>query len=125
MRHLLQHAQVQLSALDKRRRLADVDTLDPIARDGVEHIDVGVGVDEELPVAHGDGGGDGRVHDLAVPGLATLHVHVDSESVEDQQEFTVRELDGPQGIHGRIGQEAEHLVVGVDKSCAERGKQIK
>ena len=73
MRHLLQERQVELPTPDEGPRLPDVDGLDPIAADDVKHVHVGVCVDEEAPVAHGDAvGGGGGVHDLAVARLAAL-----------------------------------------------------
>ena len=44
MRKLLQHGQVELTRLDQRSSLPDVDGLDPVAGNGVEDIDVRVAV---------------------------------------------------------------------------------
>ena len=44
MRKLLQHGQVELTRLEQRPGLPDVDGLDPVAGNGVEDIDVSVAV---------------------------------------------------------------------------------
>ena len=59
--------------------------------------------------------GDCRVHDLPVSGLAALHVDVDAERVEDEEELAVGQLHRAERVHRVVGQEAQHLVVGVDQ----------
>ncbi len=117
MRHLLQHGQVEVAGLDQGPGLPDVDGLHPVAGGRVEHVDVSVAVNEELSVAYGDVERGGRVHDFPVAGLTALHVHVDAQGVKDEEELAVGQLDGSEGIHWVVGQEAEHLVVGVDQCC--------
>ena len=116
VRHLLQKREVQHPGLDERPGPPDVDCLAPLPGLGVEHVDVGVAVDHQEPVRRGgDGQGLGRVHDLNLPGLAALQVHVDPEAVEDQQELSLGQLDGPESVDGIEGEEAQHLVVRVDE----------
>ena len=67
--------------------------------------------------------GDGRVHDLPVSGLAALHVDVDAERVEDEEELAVGQLHRAERVHRAVGEEAEHLVVRVDQGC--RGEEEK
>lgn len=44
-----------------------------------------------------------------------LQVHIDAEAVKHQEELPARQLDGAERVHGVVGEEAEHLVVGVDQ----------
>ena len=96
--------------------LPDIDGLAPLPGRSVKHVYVGVagtarsrwGISFFHPPVHHQeaigGGGDpcrsSRVHDLHLPGLPPLQVHVDTKSVEDEQELSSGKLYGTQCIHG-------------------------
>ena len=73
VRHFLEERQVEAARLQQRPRLPDVDGLAPFSSRCVKHVYVRVAVHQQEAVGGGgDASGGSRVHDLHVPGLATL-----------------------------------------------------
>lgn len=112
--HFLEHGQIEMSAFDEWACLSNVDGLHPISGDRVKHVDMSIRIHQKTSITNGNVDGNGWVHDLPIPGFSTLHVHINAQSVKDQEKLSVSQFDGSQSIHRVVGQKAKHLIVRMD-----------
>jgi hypothetical protein len=70
-----------------------------------------VTVDHEVPIRKCDCDWYSRIHNFRVTGFSSLEVHENSESIEDEKELILRQLDCAKSVYGIVGQESKHLVI--------------